>query len=78
MLDGPDIYDEVTIIRNNAIDISDFENDFVVQEASADVPDQSDPEKYVNTDRYTLSRVVHTPLFYGDIRRFNSLKNFLY
>jgi hypothetical protein len=38
----------------------------VAQIASADVPDQDTPEKYINTDKDTLARVINKPFYYFD------------
>ena len=38
----------------------------VPQVASADVPDQDTPEKYLTTNKYTLGRVINKPVYYRD------------
>ena len=38
----------------------------IPQQPSADFPDQTNPEKYLNNDQETLEKVVNTPLFYND------------
>ena len=38
----------------------------IAQVASADVPDQDDPEKYVNADKETIGRVIKKPFYYID------------
>ena len=58
----------VNIVLSFKADTSDEENVNVAQVASADVPDQDTPEKYFNTDRDTLDRVINTPVYYMDTR----------
>ena len=38
----------------------------IAQVASAHVPDQDDPEKYVNTNKETIGRVIQRPFYYID------------
>ena len=55
-------------------DTSDEENLNVAQVASADVPDQDTPEKYINTDRDTLDRVINSPVYYMDTSVYNKIR----
>ena len=57
----------VNILLSFNADTSDEENVNVAQVASADVPDQDTPEKYINTDRDTLDRVIDTPVYYTSV-----------
>ena len=63
----------VNIVLSFNADTSDEENVNVAQVASADVPDQDTPEKYLNTDRDTLDRVINTPVYYMDTRVYNKI-----
>jgi len=63
------------IILNYNAESSDDEDINVAQEASADVPDQNNPEKYTNSDRDTLDRVIDTPLYYRDIHAYRANRN---
>ena len=74
-----DISDD--IIKENPVNIvhsfvaqnSDDQITNVAQIASADVPDQDTPEKYINTDRDTLDRVINTPVYYMDTSVYNKI-----
>ena len=52
----------------------------IPQEPSSNFPDQNDPEKYVNNDQDTLTKVINTPVFYKDNQQFkeNALFKFDY
>ena len=63
----------VNIVLSFNADTSDEENMNGVQVASADVPDQDTPEKYMNTDRDTLDRVINTPVYYRDTSVYNKI-----
>ena len=75
---SPGIKNEVIIIRNNGLGLSDEEEKQVIQVPSAEVPDQRNPERYVNTNRYTLARVINDPLYYADISPLYQNRNIQY
>ena len=62
--------DPVDIVLNFAAQNSDDQIANIAQVASADVPDQDDPEKYINTDKETIGRVIKKPFYYIDTSRF--------
>ena len=70
--DKEEVRDDTT--KNNPIDIvlnfaaqnSDDQIANIAQVASAHVPDQDDPEKYVNADKETIGRVIKKPFYYID------------
>ena len=47
---------------------NDVANPNVNQEPSSLVPDQNNPDKYVNTDQETLKKIINNQLFYNDIK----------
>jgi len=60
-----------TITFTSSNDLSSNQNHYpaienIPQQPSADFPDQTNPEKYLNNDQETLEKVVNTPLFYND------------
>ena len=65
--------DPVNIVLSFKADTSDEKKVNVAQVASADVPDQDTPEKYINTDRDTLDRVINTPVYYMDTSVYNKI-----
>ena len=60
--DDVNVHNEVEIVLGYT---DDNEVDDVPQVASAAVPDQDNPEKYSNTDKDTLARVIRWPFYYG-------------
>ena len=56
----------VDIVLNFAAQNSDDQIANIAQVASAHVPDQDDPEKYVNTNKETIGRVIQRTFYYID------------
>ena len=56
----------VDIVLNFVAQNSDDQIANIAQVASAHVPDQDDPEKYVNTNKETIGRVIQRPFYYID------------
>ena len=74
--DNKNIRDDA--IKDNPVDIvlnfvaqnSDDQRANVAQVASAAVPDQDDPDKYINTDEEHIGRVIQRPFYYFDTNIF--------
>jgi len=74
------------IFSNNVIDGSISNNDSLLsnlisqsktlegasipQIPSSKIPDQHNPQKYVNTNKVIVNKVINTPLFYSDLHNF--------
>ena len=54
----------VDIVLNFAAQNSDDQIANIAQVASANVPDQDAPEKYLNNDKETIGRIIKKPFYY--------------
>ena len=55
---------------NTTNENSDTEQPNIPQKPSAGFPDQNKPDKYLNTEIETLSKVINNPVFYKDTERY--------
>ena len=63
------ISDVIAPNDNSAITTSVPKDQNISQKPSSDIPDQNNPDKYINNDQQTLNKVINTPVFYKDTQQ---------